>query len=69
MVDGVADIPLPGQMNEPDGDGFGSLAPCHFLAGPENRLVEVAVRSVLAELPTESCDDDVADKADAVWRA
>jgi len=55
MVEAIIDIPLPGLM-------FGSPgakenvpragdAPSHFLAGPENRLVKVVVRSVLEERP------------------
>ncbi len=52
MVDGIVDIPLPGQVGEPGGEGSNELASCHFLAGPENRLVEVAVRSVINEPDT-----------------
>ena len=52
MVDGIADIPLPGQTAESGRDASGALAHCHFLAGPENRLVEVAVRSVMEEPET-----------------
>jgi len=55
MVEAIIDIPLPGLM-------FGSPgakenvpragdAPSHFLAGPENRLVKVVVRSVIEERP------------------
>jgi chromosomal replication initiator protein len=50
MVDGIVDIPLPGRVidsatqDEP-------IAPLHFFTGPENRLVEVAVDSVLGQLP------------------
>jgi chromosomal replication initiator protein len=47
MVDGIADIPLPGQTLESAGDDGCAPAHGHFLAGPENRLVQVAVRSVL----------------------
>ena len=50
MVDGVVNIPLPGWPLE-SADPSGVAAAGHFLAGPENRLVEVAVRSVLAEPP------------------
>ena len=46
------------------------VVPCHFLAGPENRLVEVAVRSVLADVgrrreppPTGLCNE-LRDSAD-----
>jgi chromosomal replication initiator protein len=55
MVEAIIDIPLPGLMlgypgakeNVPRaGD-----APSHFLAGPENRLVKVVVRSMLEERP------------------
>jgi len=49
MVDGVVDIPLPGRMLVPEEEDGSGAAPCHFLAGPENRLVEVAVRSVIDE--------------------
>lgn len=51
MVEGIVDTLLPGIPLETDGEDQGSLTPCHFLVGPENRLVEVAVRSVLAEMP------------------
>jgi chromosomal replication initiator protein len=47
MVDGVVDIPIPGRMVEPGDPPDNAAASCHFLAGPENRLVEVAVRSVI----------------------
>jgi chromosomal replication initiator protein len=50
MVDGVIDIPLPGWPLE-SADQGGTTAAGHFVAGPENRLVEVAVHSVLAEPP------------------
>jgi chromosomal replication initiator protein len=49
MVDGIVDIPLPGQPLWTDREDDARVAPCHFLAGPENRLVEVAVRSVVNE--------------------
>lgn len=49
MVDGVVDIPLPGRALEFTAEQGGVVPPCHFLAGPENRLVEVAVRSVVEE--------------------
>jgi chromosomal replication initiator protein len=49
MADGIADIPLPGQMADPTENDSSAVAACHFLAGPENRLVEVAVRSVMDE--------------------
>jgi chromosomal replication initiator protein len=47
MVDGIADIPLPGYILQSDREDSDELTPSHFLAGPENRLVEVAVRSVM----------------------
>ena len=47
MVDGVVDIPLPGRAIESAAKQGGTLAARHFLAGPENYLVEVAVRSVI----------------------
>ena len=49
MVDGIADIPLPGQKAVPGVDDSTAPACCHFLAGPENRLVDVAVHSVIEE--------------------
>jgi chromosomal replication initiator protein len=49
MVDGVVDIPLPGRPLEFAAEQGDAVPPCHFLAGPENRLVEVAVRSVVEE--------------------
>lgn len=55
MVDGIVDTLLPGIPIDSDGEDQGSFAPGHFLVGPENRLVEVAVRSVLAERQQESC--------------
>jgi chromosomal replication initiator protein len=51
MVDGIVDIPLPGQPLWSDREDDARVAPCHFLAGPENRLVEEAVRSVVNEPP------------------
>ncbi len=47
MPDGVVNIPLPGRPLDLGGSWDGAAAPCHFLAGPENQLVEVAVRSVV----------------------
>jgi chromosomal replication initiator protein len=47
MVDGVVDIPLPGRAIESAAKQGGTLAARHFVAGPENHLVEVAVRSVV----------------------
>jgi chromosomal replication initiator protein len=51
MAEGIVDIPLPGQPLWTDQEVGERPAPCHFLAGPENRLVEVAVRSVINEPP------------------
>jgi chromosomal replication initiator protein len=55
MVDAIVDIPLPGRLFAGQrGDEKASsaaAAPCNFLAGPENRLVEVVVRNVLEEKP------------------
>jgi chromosomal replication initiator protein len=50
-VQNVIAIPLPGQQLGPGGDRTRRPALPEFLAGPENRLVEAAVRSVL-EGPT-----------------
>ena len=49
MVDGVVDIPLPGRPLDSGGEEGGAAAACHFLAGPENRLIEVAVRSITGQ--------------------
>jgi chromosomal replication initiator protein len=49
MVDGVVDIPLPGRPLEFAAEQGDAVPPCHFIVGPENRLVEVAVRSVVEE--------------------
>jgi chromosomal replication initiator protein len=46
-MDGIVDIPLPGDTLAPVVAQDAATAPGHFLAGPENCLVEVAVRSVL----------------------
>ena len=55
MVEAIIDIPLPGLMlGSPGAQKKAprpSDAPSHFLAGPENRLVQVVVRSVLEEPP------------------
>ncbi|MEN6367437.1 MAG: DnaA/Hda family protein [Thermoguttaceae bacterium] len=45
MVDGIVDIPLEGRTLAPNGADDATV--CHFIAGPENRLVEVAVRAVV----------------------
>jgi chromosomal replication initiator protein len=55
MVQGVVDIPLEGRSFDLAVKQGDAAPPCHFLAGPENRLVEVAVRSVV-EAPAESCN-------------
>lgn len=47
-MDGIAEIPLSGKNRETAGPTSTASAG-YFLAGPENRLVEVAVRGVLAE--------------------
>ena len=49
MLDGVVDIPLPGRSLSFAAEQGDAAPPCHFLAGPENRLVEAAVRSVIEE--------------------
>lgn len=80
MVEGVADIPLQGMLSEPGGEDGGEAAAGHFLAGPENRLVEVAVRSVIDEPdasfnplvlcgPSGSGKSHVAQGLAAVWKA
>jgi len=51
MVNGVVSIPLPGRTKKPTADQGGLVASRHFLVGPENRLVEVAVRSLLEQSP------------------
>jgi len=55
IVDGITDIPLPGQPVDCDpGPQQGLGGECglrHFIVGPENRLVEVAVRAVLEGSP------------------
>jgi chromosomal replication initiator protein len=49
MVDGVISIPLPGSLLKPDREECLEIVARSFLAGPENRLVEIAVRSVMSE--------------------
>ena len=49
MANGIVDIPLPGRPLGPADQDGGAVSPCHFVAGPENRLVDVAVRSMLDE--------------------
>ncbi len=49
MVDGVVDIPLPGRSLKSAAGRGGAVATRHFVAGPENHLVDVAVRSVVEE--------------------
>jgi chromosomal replication initiator protein len=51
MVDGVVDIPLPARPTDTAADQSGAAAIGHFLVGPENRLVEVAVRSIVERQP------------------
>jgi chromosomal replication initiator protein len=51
MVDGVVGIPLEGRTVDFTAEQGGAIPPCHFFAGPENRLVEVAVRSVVEQQP------------------
>lgn len=48
MVDGIVEIPLPGKPLEHTGD-LGRATLRSFVAGPENRLVGLAVASVLDE--------------------
>lgn len=50
-MNGVIAIPLPGCPIAPDVDGDDCSVLPDFLAGPENRLVETAVRSVLGDRP------------------
>ncbi len=55
MAEAIIDIPLPGltlgSRGAKDKASRAGDAPNHFLAGPENRLVQVVVRSVLEEQP------------------
>jgi chromosomal replication initiator protein len=46
-VDGIVDIPLPGNAVVPVVAQDAAAMPIHFLVGPENRLVEAAVRAIL----------------------
>jgi chromosomal replication initiator protein len=80
MVDGIVDIPLPGRPLGSNGEDGGPAAACHFLAGPENRLVEVAVRSVIDQPdtnynplvlygPSGSGKSHVAQGLATVWKA
>jgi len=55
VLDGVVTIPIAGRLNPldiegADGQDLGRGA-CQFLAGPENRLVEPALRAVFAGRP------------------
>lgn len=52
MVDGVVDIPLQGRTAEFAAEQGDAIRPCHFIAGPENRLVPIAVRSVVEAEPS-----------------
>jgi chromosomal replication initiator protein len=54
MVDGVVDIPLEGRTVGCAAEQGGAVPACHFLAGPENRLVEVAVRAVVEGVKGDS---------------
>jgi chromosomal replication initiator protein len=49
MPDSVVEIPLPGKPLVSLADPEGPASPGHFLLGEENRLVAVAVRSVVEE--------------------
>ncbi|MBN2475970.1 MAG: AAA family ATPase [Pirellulales bacterium] len=55
MATGIINIPLAGQrLARPPGPGTGEEPPAvlsYFVAGPENALVELAVRSVLDHIP------------------
>ncbi len=56
MADGVAEIPLSGRrLDGGRKDGCATPA-CHFMAGPENRLVEIAVGAVLEERPEQETE-------------
>jgi Cdc6-like AAA superfamily ATPase len=55
MADGIVDAPPTGQPLDPALKQDGPFAPGCFLVGPENRLVEVAVHSVLGG-PTDWLD-------------
>lgn len=55
MADGIVDIPLTGLTLDRAVEQDGPLAPGCFLVGPENGLVEVAVRAVLGG-PTDRLD-------------
>ncbi|MBU4398624.1 MAG: ATP-binding protein, partial [Planctomycetes bacterium] len=79
MVDGVIDIPLPGRTLHSTAEQGGGVASGNFLAGPENRLVEVAVRSVVEERvngynplvfygPSGTGKSHLADGIAAAWR-
>ena len=79
MVDGVIDIPLPGRPVSDATEQYGGVASGNFLAGPENRLVEAAVRSVVEERdngynplvfygPSGTGKSHLADGIAAAWR-
>ena len=55
MLDGIVDIPLlgwaSGCSSNPGGDHSSHPVLHHFLVGPENRLVETVIRSVLEGTP------------------
>ena len=79
MVDGVISIPLPGRPLPSAPEQDGGVASGNFLAGPENRLVEVAVRSIVEERangynslmfygPSGTGKSHLADGIAAAWR-
>ncbi len=49
MAGGVVDIPLEGSVVAVLSGQQRAVAPCHFVVGPENHLVEIAVHAVLSE--------------------
>jgi chromosomal replication initiator protein len=57
MVDATLDIPLPGKLLSHPTSGKEDAAPPsnldNFIAGPENRLVDVVIHAVLEESPGE----------------
>lgn len=64
MADGIVDIPLPGRTLDEATDDGRTVPACHFVAGPENRLVEVAVQSVLAQRPDGPIEPQAAEWLD-----
>ena len=80
MLDGVLDIPLRGIAHQHAAAPTGTAALGNFLAGPENRLVEVAVRAVAAKTangynplviygPSGTGKSHIAAGMAAAWRA